>query len=79
MEVARRRLGAAECRNERHRAQLASRRGGDGAHRDIKPGKLGPDRIGDKMVPSAARIACIAGESCTNLDQNSNKFVDINI
>ena len=31
-EVARRRPGAAECRNERHRARLASRRGGDGAH-----------------------------------------------
>ena len=54
IEVARRRPGAAECRNERHMARLASRRGGDGAHMDIERGKLGSDRIGDKMVPSAA-------------------------
>ena len=79
IEVARRRPGAADCRNERHRARLASRRGGDEAHRDIERGKLGPDGIGDKMVPSAARVACIAGAACTSLDQNSNKLVDVNV
>ena len=31
------------------------------------------------MVPSAARVACIAGGACTSLDQNSNKLVDIKI
>ena len=61
IEVARRGPGAAECRNERHRARLASRCGGDGAQRDVERGKLGPDRTGDKIVPSAATVACIAG------------------
>ena len=32
---------AAECRNERHRARLASLRGEDVARRDIERGKLG--------------------------------------
>ena len=41
MEIASRRPGAAECRNERHRARLESRRAGDVAHRDIERGKLG--------------------------------------
>ena len=43
-----------ECRNEHHRPRLASRRAGDGAHRELERGKLGPDRIGDVIVASAA-------------------------
>ena len=40
IEIASWRPGAAECRNKRHRARLASRRAGDRAHRDIERGKL---------------------------------------
>ena len=75
IEIASWRPGAAECRNKRHRARLASRRAGDRAHRDIERGKLRPDRIGDKMMPSAPRVACIAGRACTSLDHNSNKLL----
>ena len=35
-------------------AWLASRQAGDGAHRDIERGKLGPDRIGSEMLASTA-------------------------
>ena len=38
----------------RLRSRLASRRAGDGAHRELERGKLGPDRIGDVIVASAA-------------------------
>ena len=65
IEVASRRPGTGECRNERHRARLASRPPDDGTHRY---------RAGEalKMLPSAARVACIARAACTGLDQNSN-------
>ena len=43
-----------EHRSERHRPRLASRRAGNGAHRDVEHVKLGPDIIGGVMVASAA-------------------------
>ena len=61
IEVASWRPGAAERRNERHRARLSSRRAGDGARREIGRGKLAPDRTGGKLVWSATKVACIAG------------------
>ena len=47
-----------ECLNGHHRSRLASRRAGDGAHRDIDRRKLEPDRIGGEIVASAARVPC---------------------
>ena len=73
IEVANWRPGTADCRNEHHMARLASRRAGDGAHRDIERERRGPDRICDMMVPSTARVACIVRAACTSLDQNRNK------
>ena len=57
--------GTVDCTvlNEHNRTQLACRRPGAGAHRDIEQGK----------VPNAARVACIARSACTSLDHNSNK------
>ena len=47
----------------KRRTQLACRRPGPGAHRDIERGK----------VPSTARVACIARSACTSLDQNRSQ------
>ena len=81
IEVARRRPGAAECWHERHRARHECRRGGDAAHTDIERGKLGLDRNGDKMVPSAATVACIAGGGHARVSTRTttNQLVGINI
>ena len=42
-----------EWPNERHRARLASREAGDGAHWDRERGKPGPDGIRSEMVATA--------------------------
>ena len=49
--------GGLYCLERAHRARLACRRPGAGAHRDTERGK----------VPSTARVACIARSACTSL------------
>ena len=53
MEVRSWRPTTVECPNECHRAPLASRCPGDGGHRDIERGKVGPDRT--KSVARSSR------------------------